>query len=137
MSYASASFYGPAHSSMVTQALGLSPSSSHNVGDRRSVRNDLLWESSRWSLKSDLPPEGDGLEAHLRRLLDLLTSKRREIDQLVTDGWTLVWACFISEDNGQGGINLSHLILRDLGDLPGELWLDIYAGDAEDEHEST
>jgi hypothetical protein len=132
-SYASASFHGQAPASVVTQALGLRPSSSHNLGERHGARNHLVREDSFWTFQSSLPTDGNDLEAHLRELVNLLSPKRPEIERLVTDGWTFVWACFISEDNGQGGLTLSPQILRDLAALQGELWLDIYAGGGEDE----
>jgi hypothetical protein len=112
--------------STVTAALGLSPSSTHNAGERQGPRSEGVWKSSFWNLKSGLPNDGDDLEAHLRELVDLLGPKKPEIEQLVADGWELAWACFVSEDNGQGGVILSPQILHDLGAFPGNLWLDIY-----------
>ena len=116
--------------STVTDTLGLVPSSTHSAGERQGPRSESVWKSSYWNLKSDLPSDGDDLEAHLRKLVDLLGPKKHEIEQLVADGWELTWACFVSEDNGQGGVTLSPQILHDLGAFPGRLWLDIYTPEA-------
>jgi hypothetical protein len=131
--YAAVSFHGTGPASAVTQALGLPPSSSHNGGERRDSRSERVWPSSHWNLHSGLPEDGDELEPHLRKLVDLLQPKQSEIDRLVAAGWELTWACFISEVDGQGGVTLSARLLRDLGAFPGELWLDIYASSGDEE----
>jgi len=39
----------------------------------------------------------------------------------------LTWTCFVEEESGDGAVSLSAALLRDLGSLPVDLWIDCFS----------
>jgi hypothetical protein len=113
-------------SAAVTARLGLQPTRSFERGERH-PRVELKRQHSGWALQSPLPDDGDDLERHLRYLVDLLAPKREELRALAADGYTLKWWCFVSEEDGQGGVSIGRELLRDLASLDVDILFDIYA----------
>jgi hypothetical protein len=115
----------------VTAALGIEPTRSFEVGDRCCIGRTLYARIRCGLLEIGLPDEGDDLGAHLSLLLSRVLPRRIEILELLAAGYDLRWSCFVSEDKGQGGIELSPALMQELGQLPIALWLDIYASERE------
>lgn len=111
----------------ISQTLGLTPTSSHDIGDRRSARDPRLWQHMHWALDSGLPDDAD-LEQHLAALCDVLESRTAALEELQRMGFYMDWFCLVGIDGSQGGVILSPGLLKRLGSLPVELDLDIYAG---------
>jgi hypothetical protein len=108
----------------VTATLGLEPTESFEAGDPY-ARDTLTRAHSHWSLES---PAGDAsLEEQLRALLDLVRPVGSALAALAAEGYRLTWTCFIEEHDGDGAVSLSSALLRDLGELPVDLWLDSFA----------
>jgi Domain of unknown function (DUF4279) len=112
----------------VTDRLGIEPTTSFEHGDPY-VRGTKLRTQSGWDLASDLPDDGGDLERHLRTLVDRLLPLRDIVEDLAVEGYRMKWSCFISEENGQGGFDLSHALVRDLALLPVDVWFDLYVED--------
>jgi len=110
----------------LSAALGLAPTSSHDIGDPRSKRDPRPWAHLRWSLRSDLDDDTD-LGEHLSGLCDRMESRAATLRELAERGYELDWFCFLElEENGQGGLTLDAGLLGRLGALPVDLTLDLY-----------
>ena len=110
--------------------LGMVPDRAIEIGDAVSSRpgsSSLRRTRAVWGVDSTANREGNNVSAHLQELYDLMESKRDALVGLASAGYKLEWFCFISEDGGQGGVELSHSLLADLATLPVDLVLDIYA----------
>jgi hypothetical protein len=108
----------------VTEALGLAATDSFEIGDPY-ARDTLVRAHSHWSLES--PSDSSSLEEQLKALHDVVASRRDALDALSAQGYSLTWTCFVEEDSGDGSWSLSSSLLRDLGALPVDLWVDSYA----------
>jgi hypothetical protein len=111
----------------ISQTLGLTPTSWHDIGDRRSARDPRLWQHMHWALNSGLPDEAD-LERHLAALCDVLESRTSALEELRRLGFSMDWFCLVGIDGSQGGVILSPGLLKRLGSLPVDLGLDIHTG---------
>jgi Domain of unknown function (DUF4279) len=109
----------------VTSLLGVEPTNSHEIGDARSNRNPGTWRHSHWALESTLAEE-EPLGTHLEQLLDVVEAKRSEIQSLKNDGYSLDWFCFVSIEDGQGGVMLAPTLLARLAHFGVSLDLDLY-----------
>ena len=83
-----------------------------------------------WALDSHLPWE-QPLSDHLDHLCDAVETKVEALRNLVDDGYSMDFFCFVEVENGQGGVLLEPHILARLAQLPVELDLDIYASGPE------
>jgi hypothetical protein len=110
----------------ITDAIGLAPTSSHDICDPRSARDPRPWQNLHWSLDSGLPDTAP-LEEHLAALCDILEPHATALHQLRADGYVLDWFCLVGIDGTQGGVVLSPMLLQRLAPIPAELALDIYA----------
>ena len=109
----------------MTERLGIEPTTSFEHGDLY-VRGTKQRAQSGWNLASGPPDDGEDLERHLRALVDRLLPLRAIVEELAVEGYRMKWSCFIAEENGQGGIDLSHTLIRDLALVPVALWFDLY-----------
>jgi hypothetical protein len=80
-----------------------------------------------WKLNSSLA-DSEPLERHLRLLLESIAPAAEAVDALAANGYELDWFCFVSQDNGQGAVELSHNLLQSLSRHPISLVLDLYGG---------
>jgi Domain of unknown function (DUF4279) len=115
----------------VTDRLGIEPTTSFEHGELYARSKHRT--QSGWDLASGLPGEGGDLEHHLRALVDRLLPVRDIAEELAAEGYRMKWSCFISEENGQGGIDLSYALIRDLALVPVDLWFDLYVEDEPEE----
>jgi len=113
--------------SSVTETLGLRPSLTRNVGERRSETSK--WEEAMWSYNGF--PESAGsrpwksLEEGLSFVLERLWPLRREIDTYKRKYESILW-CGHFQAAANGGPTLSAAILKKLGDFGVELFIDNY-----------
>jgi hypothetical protein len=108
----------------VTAVLGLEPTDVFEIGDRY-ARDTLSRAHSHWSLES--PSEDPSLERQLRTLHDVVAARADALRSLSAQGYALTWTCFVEEESGDGAVSLSASLLRDLGSLPVDLWIDSFA----------
>jgi hypothetical protein len=108
----------------VAEALGLAATDSFEIGDAY-ARDTLVRAHSHWSLES--PSDSPSLEPQLRALYEVVSPRRDALEGLSAQGYSLTWTCFVEEDSGDGAVSLSAAMLRDLGTLPVDLWVDSYA----------
>lgn len=108
----------------ITSVLGVKPTKIVRVGDKGALglaRIPVwLWQaqtasgSDKWS----------DLEAGLQRVIDAFSNKRERLDELKQRWEVLLFCGYFSDE--LGGPTLSPSILRNLGDLGVELFLDTY-----------
>jgi len=116
----------------VTDALGLTPSESWEIGDRPRPSSPINLQS-RWSLSSSNGPEPDvELSTQFERILASLAPHREELWQLVEDGYAMDWFCYVGSYDLEHALALPRRLLQQLLEVPGEVLLDIY-GDEPDE----
>jgi hypothetical protein len=116
----------------VTDVLGLEPTESFEVGDPY-ARDSRRREHSHWALDSPADPEHAALDEQLRALVDRVRPLRTRLEELRDTGYRLVWTCYVEECDGDGTVMLSSALLRDLGELPVDLWVESYADTPSDE----
>jgi hypothetical protein len=107
----------------VTEVLGVTPTESFEAGEPY-ARGSRTREHSHWAL--DSPVDGE-LEEQLRALLDRFLPHREALELLRREGYRLAWTCYVEECDGDGAVALSSDLLRDLGAVPVDLWIDSYA----------
>ena len=107
----------------VSEVLDVAPTESFEVGDD-DARGSRTREHSHWAL--DSPVDGD-LEDQLRALVDRFLPQREALELLRLEGYRLAWTCYVEEGDGDGAVALPSDLLRDLGALPVDLWIDSYA----------
>jgi hypothetical protein len=112
--------------SVVTKALGIEPSRTHNAGEAHG-RRAAVWKHGQWALHSPLPEESE-LEAHLKWLLERLLPARDRLKELIqadprlkVDFFCGLWLTDSSE-----GLGLSPKTLGGIASLGANLELDIY-----------
>ena len=110
----------------VTDMLGIAPTESFEVGDAY-ARDSRRREHSHWALDSPADPDTASLDDQLRVLLDRALPLRTQLQALRDEGYRLVWTCYVEECDGDGTVMLSSDLLRDLGALPVDLWVESYA----------
>ena len=110
----------------VTDVLGVVPTESFEVGDAY-ARDSRRRAHSHWALDSPADPDTASLDEQLRTLLDLVFPLRAQLQALRDEGYRLVWTCYVEECDGDGTVMLSSDLLRDLGALPVDLWVESYA----------
>jgi hypothetical protein len=115
----------------VTDVLGIQPSMSHDAGEPRSPRDPRPWPHAMWALDSPRP-DTDGLDAHLAWLCDRLAGCVQGLRHLRTEGYRLDFFCFVEVLNGQGGVSINPDVITQLGRLPVELVVDIYASSGDE-----
>ena len=114
---------GPQH---VTEVLGLEPTESFEAGDPY-ARGTRRRAHSHWALDNPADIDEAPLDDQLRTLLDRVRPAALQLRQLRDEGYRLVWTCYVEECDGDGAVMLSHGLLRDLADLPVDLWVESYA----------
>lgn len=115
----------------ITARLGIQPTFTRERGEPISPR--LPGKSAKhsvWRLESSAA-EQEGIEVHLRQLLDVLHGHAAELIELASE-YDVDWFCFVDFD-GQGSVELSPELMDDLGALPGELVLDLYGSDRDED----
>ena len=110
----------------ISRVIGLTPTSSHDVGDQRSESDPRPWQHMHWALDSGVPDDA-GLEHHLAALCDVMEPRAAALRELHRAAFQMDWFCLIGIDGRQGGVVLSPRLLNRLASLPVELGLDIYA----------
>ena len=78
---------------------------------------------------SDCPEDGVELEDHLVRLLTILEPVTVELWQLVDEGYSANWFCYVGSHAAEHAVELERPILARPMALPGDLWLDVYGDD--------
>jgi hypothetical protein len=115
----------------VTETLGLSPSKSWELGDRPMPRSPISPES-RWFLSSSNEPEPDvELSTQFERVLASLAPRRKELWQLVEDGYRMDWFCYVGSHALEHAVRMDRRLLEQLLEVPGEVLLDV-CGDEPD-----
>lgn len=110
----------------VTEVLGMAPTESFEPGDPY-ARGSRRREHSHWALDSPADPDTASLDEQLRVLADRLRPLAGRLQQLRDEGYRLVWTCYVEECDGDGAVMLSSGLLRDIAELPVDLWLESYA----------
>ncbi len=118
----------------VTRRLGLQPASAFEadtpVARRRAPRTRGY---SLWLISSSPHVESDvELGVHLRRLLAILEPVSAPLWELADAGYEANWYCFAASDATEHAIEFDRQILRRVLALPGDLWLDVCGGGADD-----
>ncbi|MCU1487125.1 MAG: hypothetical protein JWN67_3871 [Actinomycetia bacterium] len=116
----------------VTARLGIVPSKSFEAGTRTGPRCPAR-EQSGWLLSSSEQIEdGVELEEQLERLLAVLEPVGKELWSLVDEGCWANWWCFVESSAMEHATELPRELLTRLLGLPGDLWIDVGEGEAED-----
>src|SRR5258708_6300525 len=112
---------------VVTKALGIEPTRSHNAGEAHGSLRPIPWKHGQWALESQLP-EASELEAHLDWLLArLLPVRDRVLTVLAADQRLRAsFFCGLWMSNENEGLELSPRLLEGISSLSAELDLDIY-----------
>src|SRR5512146_2792574 len=113
----------------VTRTLGISPTQVRKKGERRS--DESTWKSNMWALDV-LPPVGSewgSLEDGLAALVSRVKAIQSQIQLYLPANELYVW-CGHFTSGFDGGPTLSPNILKSLGDLGAQLFLDTYCESA-------
>ncbi len=123
-------FYNPPgvmpNASVITKALGIQPSRSHDAGEAHGSRASV-WKHGQWALESPLPQESE-LEEHLRWLLDRLLPV---CDRIVEVGRAdprlkVDFFCGLWLKDKMEGLEVTPKTLEGIASLGANLQLDIY-----------
>lgn len=110
----------------VTNDLGLAPTQTRKVGERRSV--NAIWDRALWEV--EVFPEGrsdwDSLEMGIAALLKILVPRTKALQQYSKKHDVHIW-CGHFSSSFDGGPHLSAEILKALGEFGVPLWLDRYS----------
>ena len=110
----------------VTRELGLAPTQTRNVGERKS--SDTVWGKALWEL--EVFPKGrtdwDSLEAGLAALLKVFAPQTEALQEYSKKNDVFIW-CGHFSSSFDGDPHLSAEILRALGDFGVPLWFDVYS----------
>lgn len=110
----------------VTRELGISPTHTRAVGERRSAHT--IWDKALWEVA--VVPEGrsdwDSLEAGLATLLKIFVPHTKALQQYCKTHDVYIW-CGHFSSSFDGGPHLSAEILKGLGNFGVPLWLDSYS----------
>ncbi|SRR6266496_2820174 len=123
--------------SEIGKLLGLEATKAHVKGSLRSPRkNEAVWPTSFWSLKSRLSDHSD-MTDHIRYILDLLEPRIQALQHLAGDS-QIDLLCGFSSGSGQCGFVLDPATLSRLAALKIPVTFDLYppsidVADAEDE----
>jgi hypothetical protein len=118
----------------VTRRLGLLPASAFEADTPVSRRKTPRTRGySLWLISSSPHVEPDvELSVHLRRLLAILEPVTARLWELADAGYEANWYCFAASHATEHAIELDRPILQRLLALPGDLWLDVCADDADE-----
>jgi len=111
---------------IITETLGLEPSSVRELGERRSERR--VWDEALWGYNgypSDTPRFWTSLEEGLSFLLDRLEPLRSEIDNY-KQKYDAVWWCGHFQSSFDGGPMLTAELMGRLADFGVDLYIDNY-----------
>ena len=111
----------------VTRALGIAPSRVRRHGEPRVEGSRSTWSGNMWALDI-LPPGRDdwsSLEDALGALLNIFGPIRNQIQAYIPTNQTYIW-CGHFTSSFDGGPTLSPALLKSLGDLGIQLFLDTY-----------
>jgi hypothetical protein len=110
----------------VTKELGLAPTQTRTVGERRSA--DTVWDKALWEL--EVFPKGrsewDSLESGIAALLKILVPHAKALQEYGKEHDVFIW-CGHFSSSFSGGPLLSAEILKALGDFGVPLWLDAFS----------
>ncbi|MGO1053232.1 DUF4279 domain-containing protein [Crossiella sp. CA198] len=126
-------FSTKAAAAVVTETLGLDPTTVAERGEPIGKNISTLREQSMWLLESEAEP-AEPLSAHLEWLLDELDGKLGALAGLLGDFEVDVW-CTVEATNGQGQLTFTPALTARLAGLPCPFSVDLYLSDAEDEDE--
>lgn len=115
----------------VTKRLGLQATVAHGVGDALGARPRAHRAAvASWHLQSaSKPEEGVELAQALTRVLDQLEPVGAVLHQLVEQGYSASWFCYVGSHALEHAVELDRRTLRRLVELPGDLLLDLYDED--------
>ncbi|MDQ1724224.1 MAG: hypothetical protein QOG52_1252 [Frankiaceae bacterium] len=121
----------------VSTRLGVSPTSGYEAGGPVGSRTSSPREHSSWHLSSDRDPQ-DGLElaTALNVVLDALEPVGPALWQLIRDGYSANWFCYVGSHATEHAVELDRETLKRLVQLPGDLWLDVYPDDDDTDERS-
>ena len=119
-------------SSAITATLGLEPSLTREVGDRRDEAT--RWEEAMWSYNGFSDPASEvtwpSLEDGLQFLLEKLWPARKALETYKQKYEMIFWCgCFQSDSNGS--TSLSPDILAQLGEFGVGVFIDTYFSEQE------
>jgi Domain of unknown function (DUF4279) len=113
----------------VTDRLGISPTSSHEIGDQVGHLGGTRTQSM-WTLRSAASPQDKvELADQLRRLLTVLEPVTASLWDLVAGGYMANWFCYLGSGSTEHDAELDRDVLHRLLALPGDLWIDAYPED--------
>lgn len=121
----------------ITEILGLEPSLTREVGDRRD--QNTRWEEAMWAYDG-FPQDYGGkywntLEEGLTFVLDKLCPIKSKIDALKSNYKVVFW-CGQFQSSFGGGLILSPFILKRLGEFGVELFIDTHCIESNGEEAS-
>jgi hypothetical protein len=144
---ASLALYSETHSAVaVTEALGLVPETSGEIGDaKHPVRigadgqpvRQFFYKEATWIYKvpEEVDPNDQSGFSSVRRLVDLFREKSKVLAELRENYRTVIWWAGFS-NSSQGGFVIDADLLVSLGELGCDLFGTVYIDDDEDESDA-
>lgn len=117
----------------VTETLGFDATRSWEVGGTRGGGAPPA-KAAGWMLSSSDAPEDDvELSEQLHRVLLRLLPYRAALWGMVESGYRIDWFCYLGSHAAEHAAELPRDLLRELVNVPGELLLDIYHDQPDDD----
>lgn len=117
----------------ISSELSLQPCQERLAGDKlgSKVFDEGMWAYNGGEIDESI--EWDSLESGLRALLDKILSKKSILEKYKQEKYNLIWWCGHFQSSFDGGPSLSPTLLKDLGDLGVEVFIDCYFSKDDDE----
>lgn len=121
-------------SAHVTDLLGLVPTLSREAGSPISTQSEATYDESLWFLSSAVEPQDDvELSVQLGILFDQLDPVASRLWDLVDAGYWANWFCYLGSHATEHAAQLDRLTMTRLLALPGDLWIDLYPSEPDDD----
>ncbi|KQQ94601.1 hypothetical protein ASF62_11065 [Leifsonia sp. Leaf325] len=116
----------------ITEVLGLNPTISHDVGDRKGRHSDLVHDNTHWGYRVEHQDANMPGTGSLRELLRIFADKTEQIDSLRRSCEIRLWWAGFS-DNSQGGFVIDPDTLQAVAAIRCALFGTVYMTDHSDD----